>query len=179
MSAFAGSGRVGELGRTYSARRVGTRSPKPRNILDAGMTLAGAVVIVASLGLCAFIYLSQKSASAVEAAFWSLQGQPCPTLDQAAYDRAWGTPQVTPYGGASFEYRVGHMMCTRRPGEGRDDGEARHPVCQFTGPVFLGVTTARGRYFFAPPNMSAARVGIIDGEARCVLIPRFRMNAHR
>jgi hypothetical protein len=143
------------------------------------MNLAGAVVIVASLGLCAFIYLSQKSASAVEAAFWSLQGQPCPTMDQAAYERAWGTPQVTPYGGASFEYRVGHMMCTQRPGEGRDDGGARHPVCQFTGPVFLGVTTVRGRYFFEPPNMNAARVGIIDGEARCVLIPRFRMNAHR
>jgi hypothetical protein len=143
------------------------------------MNLAGAVVIVASLGICAFIYLAQKTASAVEAEFWSLQGQPCPVMAQAAYEGAWGKPQVTPYGGASFEYRVGHMMCTQRRDE-RQDGEASlHPVCQFTGPVFLGVTTARGRYFFEPPYTHAARVGIVNGEARCVLIPRFKMNAHR
>lgn len=174
MSAFAWRGRVGDLRQASSARRAGV---KPRNILDAGMNLAGMVVIAASLGLCAFIYLAQKNASAVEAAFWSLEGPPCPTMTQAAYDRAWGTPQVTRYDGASFEYRVGHMMCTRRPSEGRDG--ALYPVCQFTGPVFLGVTTARGRYAFQPPYTHAARVGIIDGEARCVLIPRFKMTAHR
>ena len=143
------------------------------------MNLAGGVVIVASLGICAFIYFAQKNASAVEAEFWSLQGPPCPAMTPAAYDQAWGKPQVTRYGGAGFEYRVGHMMCTQRRDE-RQDGEAGlHPVCQFTGPVFLGVTTARGRYFFEPPNMNAARVGIVNGEARCVLIPGFKMNAHR
>lgn len=141
------------------------------------MNLAGVVVIAVSLGICAYIYLAQKNASADEAAFWSLRGPPCPTMDLAAYERAWGEAQVTRYAGASFEYRVGHMMCTRRPVEGQDG--ALYPVCQFTGPVFLGVTTARGRYFFNPPYTHAARVGVVDGEARCVLVPRFKMDAHR
>lgn len=160
--------------RSAAGVRAGRRGP--RSILDGGMSLGGWVVIAVSLGLCAFIYLSQKDASSVEAAFWSLEGPPCPTMAPSAYERAWGEPQVTRYGGAAFEYRVGHMMCTLRPDEGED---ASHPVCQFTGPVFLGVTTRRGRSYFAPPYTHAARVGVIDGQARCVLIPRFKMNAHR
>ncbi|MBO9560160.1 MAG: hypothetical protein J7515_16450 [Caulobacter sp.] len=98
-------------------------------------------------------------------------------MEQAAYDQAWGSPQVTRYADASFEYRVGHMMCTERSGVGAE--KPLHTVCQFTGPVFLGVTTPRGRYVFQPPRSSAARVGVIDGEARCVLIPRFKMNDRR
>ena len=143
------------------------------------MSLAGWSVIAASLAICAGIYLAQRNATTVEIDFWSLRGQPCPTLDQTAYDQAWGTAQVTPYGGSRFEYRVGHMMCAQRPGEPGADDAALHPVCQFTGPAFLGVTTPRGRYYFAPPNSQAARVGIIDGEARCVLIPHFGMADHR
>ena len=156
-------------------------NPQPRrrgrNILDSGMSLGGWVVIAASIGICAAIYLAQKSASADEAAFWSLRGPPCPSLDPASYQRAWGTPQVTRYDGASFEYRVGHMMCTRRPGEQGTGGP--YPVCQFTGPVFLSVETGGRRSYFAPPARYAARVAILNGQARCVLIPRFKMNAHR
>jgi hypothetical protein len=147
-----------------------------RNILDSGMSLGGWVVIAASLGLCAAFYLAQKDASTDEATFWSLRGPPCPSLDQASYQRAWGTAQVTRYDGASFEYRVGHMMCTRRPDE---HGAGLHPVCQFTGPVFLGVETGGERHYFAPPSRYAARVAILDGQPRCVLIPRFKMDAHR
>jgi hypothetical protein len=148
-----------------------------RNILDSGMSLGGWVVIAASVGICAAIYLAQKNASADEAAFWSLRGPPCPPLDQTRYQRAWGTAQVTRYEGASFEYRVGHMMCTRRPGE--PGSGVPYPVCQFTGPVFLGVETGGRRSYFAPPSRYAARVAILNGQARCVLIPRFKMNARR
>jgi hypothetical protein len=162
---------------TRPARVARVRRRGRRNILDSGMSLGGWIVIAASLGICAAIYLAQKNASADEAAFWSLRGPPCPTLDQASYQRAWGTAQVTRYGGASFEYRVGHMMCTRRPGEQGTGGP--YPVCQFTGPVFLGVETGGRRAYFAPPSRHAARVAIQNGQARCVLIPGFKMNAHR
>lgn len=150
---------------------------KRRNILDGGMSLGGWIVIASSLGICAAIYLAQRSASADEAALWSLRGPPCPVMSPSAYQQAWGKAQVTRYGEASFEYRVGHMMCTRRsnpPGNG-----PTHPVCQFTGPVFLGVESGGSRYYFAPPSRYAARVAILDGEARCVLIPRFKMNDRR
>jgi hypothetical protein len=144
------------------------------------MSLGGWVVIAASMSICAFIYLAQKDASAGEAAFWSLEGPPCPTMDKSAYDQAWGTAQVTRYDGVSFEYRVGHMMCTRRSDADQDQsGSASYPVCQFTGPVFLGVAAGRRHDYFAPPASRSARVGVINGKARCVLIPHFKMNAHR
>jgi hypothetical protein len=161
---------------TRPAQGAQARRRGRRNILDSGMSLGGWVVIAASVGICAAIYLAQRNASADEAAFWSLRGPPCPTLDAASYQRAWGTAQVTRYDGASFEYRVGHMMCTRRPGEQGTGGP--YPVCQFTGPVFLGVETGGHRAYFAPPSRSAARVAILNGQAHCVLIPRFKMNAH-
>jgi hypothetical protein len=140
------------------------------------MSLGGWVVIAASIGLCTAIYLTQKTASTDEAEFWSLRGPPCPLLDQASYQRAWGTAQVTQYGGSRFEYRVGHMMCTQRPDE---HGRGSHSVCQFTGPVFLGVETGPSGSYFAPPSGSAARVAVVGDKAFCVLIPRFKMNAHR
>ena len=143
------------------------------------MRLGGWIVIAASMAICAAIYLAQKAASTEEAKFWSLEGPPCPVMDPSSYSNAWGVAQVTSYGGAAFEYRVGHMMCTRRPDEGRPRSNRQNPVCQFTGPVFLGVDTERGRSYFAPPSRYAARVGVINGQARCVLIPRFKMNAHR
>jgi hypothetical protein len=170
-------GRLGDPKGTRSAQNAEPRRRGRRNIVDSGMSVGGWVVIAASVGLCAAIYLAQKDASADEAAFWSLRGPPCPVLDQASYQRAWGTAQVTRYDGARFEYRVGHMMCTQRPDEHGAGGS--HPVCQFTGPVFLGVETGGDRYYFAPPSRYAARVAILDGHAHCVLIPRFKMNAHR
>jgi hypothetical protein len=137
------------------------------------------VVIAASLGLCACLYLAQRRASAAEDAFWALRGPPCPTMAASAYDRAWGTAQVTRYGGADFEYRVGHMMCTRRRDPNLAGGGPLRTVCQFTGPVFLSVATARGRSYFEAPHMHAVRVAVVDGQARCVLIPPFRMSDHR
>jgi hypothetical protein len=151
--------------------------PKATTILKTGLRLG--VVGVGALGLAvlAYVHAVQRKADAAEAAFWSLDGPPCPTIDQAAYAHGPGKAKVTAFEGASFEYRVGHMMCTRRPHAGLGGG--KYPVCQFTSPALLGVKTAQTQAYFAPPSAQAARVAILDGQTRCVLVHRFRMSDHR
>ncbi|MBO9560159.1 MAG: hypothetical protein J7515_16445 [Caulobacter sp.] len=54
------------MGKRYVARELPAVTHKPRSLLDGGMRLGGWVVMAASLSLCAFIYLAQRNASAVE-----------------------------------------------------------------------------------------------------------------
>jgi hypothetical protein len=133
---------------------------------------------VLALAVVHYVYSAQKKTDATEAAFWSMGGAACPTMDKATYDQAPGTPKVTAFQDIRFEYRVGHMMCTHRPAE-RGQGGGDHPVCQFTGPVLLGVKATGTQAYFAPAGMSAVRVAVVDGTARCVLIDHFEMKDHR
>jgi hypothetical protein len=151
--------------------------PKATTILNTGLRLGMIGVSALALAAVAYVHAVQRKADAAEAAFWSLDGQPCPTIDKAAYAHAPGKAKVTAFEGASFEYRVGHMMCTLRPHKGLAGGD--YPVCQFTGPVLLGVKTAQTQAYFAPASVQAARVAILDGQPRCVLVHRFRMSDHR
>jgi hypothetical protein len=151
--------------------------PKATTILNTGLRLGAVGVGALGLAVLAYVHVIQRKADAAEAAFWSLDGPPCPTLDKAAYEQAPGKAKTTAFEGVSFEYRVGHMMCTLRPRKGLLGGD--YPVCQFTSPVFLGVRTAQSQAYFALPSVQAARVAILDGQTRCVLAHRFRMNDHR
>ncbi|KQY35130.1 hypothetical protein ASD38_00725 [Caulobacter sp. Root487D2Y] len=150
--------------------------PMANRIFGRGQMLGAAFVVL--LGLAAFthIYVTQRQGDDAEAAAWSLDGPPCPTVDAATYVAAPGVAKVTTFEDASFEYRVGHMMCVHRPDA---KGWGEHPVCQFTGPVLLAVKTPGTQAYFAPPLMSAVRVGVVDGKARCVLIPPFQMSDRR
>ncbi|SFK08363.1 hypothetical protein [Caulobacter sp. UNC279MFTsu5.1] len=150
--------------------------PKANRILGLGQALGAACVAVLGLAAAAHVYSSQKQASAAEAAAWSLDGPPCPTVGPADYAAGSGKAKVTAFDDARFEYRVGHMMCIHRP-DARGGGE--HPVCQFTGPVLLAVRTPQAQAFFAPPSMRAVRVAVVDGQPRCVLIPPFQMADRR
>ena len=151
--------------------------PKATTILDTGLRLGLIGVGVLALAVLAYVHAVQRKADAAEAAFWSLDGPPCPTLAKAAYEQAPGKAKVTAFEGASFEYRVGHMMCTLRPHQGLLGGD--YPVCQFTGPALLAVKTAQSQAYFAPASAQAVRVAILDGQTRCVLAHRFRMSDHR
>jgi hypothetical protein len=150
--------------------------PKANKIFGRGQLLGAAGVVLLGLAAAAHVYVTQRQDSDAEAAAWSLDGPPCPVVESAAYAAASGTPKVTTFEDASFEYRVGHMMCVHRP-DARGWGE--HPVCQFTGPVLLAVKAPGTQAYFAPPLMSAVRVAVIDGKASCVLIPPFRMSDRR
>ena len=150
--------------------------PKAATIIGSGLRLGLLGVGMVALAIGAFVYDHQRKADAAEAAFWSMEGPACPTLDQAAYVAAPGKAKVTVFQDIRFEYRVGHMMCIRRPNE-RSGGD--HPVCQFTGPDALGVKMAGAAAYFAPAGGRAARVAVEDGTVRCVVIKRFEMKDHR
>ena len=150
--------------------------PKATTIIGWGQRLGVLGVAVVALAVVHYVYSDQRKAAAAEAAFWSLDGPACPTVDAATYARSGGEPKVTAYDGVSFEYRVGHMMCTLRPDT---HGGDEHAVCQFTGPVLLGVKTPTTAAYFAPTGMSAVRAAVIDGKARCVLIHGFKMKDHK
>ena len=150
--------------------------PKANRILGLGQTLGAACVVVLGLAALANVYSTQRQASAAEAAAGSLVGPPCPTVAPATYAAGPGVAKVTTFEDASFEYRVGHMMCVHRP-DARGWGE--HPVCQFTGPRLLAVKAPGIQAYFAPPSMRAVRVAVIDGKASCVLIAPFRMGDRR
>jgi hypothetical protein len=146
--------------------------PKASNIIGLGQKLGALGVAVLAVVMGVNVYTVQKKADDAVAAAWSLDGPPCPTVDAATYAGFWGKPQVTAYDDVKFGYRVGHMVCTHRP-DAKGGGE--HGVCDFTGPVMLGVTSPTATAYFAPTGMSAVRAGVVDGQARCVLIAPFRM----
>lgn len=150
--------------------------PKAATIIASGLRLGLLGVGGLALAVVVFVHDHQRKADAAEAAFWTMDGPACPTLDKAAYAAAPGEAKVTVFQDIRFEYRVGHMMCIRRPNE-RGGGD--HPVCQFTGPDALGVKAAGAQAYFAPGRGRAARVAVVDGAAHCVVIKRFEMKDHR
>jgi hypothetical protein len=150
--------------------------PKPTTIIGSGLRFGMLGVGVVALAIGAYVHDQQRQADTAEAAFWSLDGPACPTLDKAAYDAGPGQAKGTIFQDIRFEYRVGHMMCVRRPNE-RGGGD--HPVCQFTGPDLLGVKAPGAEGYFALSGARAARVAVEDGAVRCVVIKGFAMRDHK
>ncbi|MDG2523284.1 hypothetical protein P7B02_17275 [Caulobacter segnis] len=116
----------------------------------------------------------QEAADRQEAARWSVDGEPCPVITEAAYDAAPLSVSETRFYGMKFERRVGHVMCTRVLVDGQKD---KQPVCQFTGPVFLRAEAAGKAGYYAPGQGKAARVAMVDGKLRCAMVPKFKMFA--
>lgn len=150
-------------------------NPNVLRVLKRGAvwTVVGAVWL-GTAGAAALNIKRQEQADAQEAARWSVEGEPCPTLSEAAYDAAPLSVSETRFYGMTFERRVGHVMCTRVAVAGRKD---KQPVCQFTGPVFLRAEAAGQAAYFAPGQGKAARVALVDGRLRCAVVPKFKMFA--
>ena len=95
----------------------------------------------------------------------ALQGDPCPTLSKADYEaRGAKAKQVFITNDIRYERRFGHADCNVVA-----DGDGFAPVCQFSGPAMLVVTTPKGAFYFAPGTGRAATVVTRDGTPSCVL----------
>jgi len=102
-----------------------------------------------------------------------LDGPPCPTLTPAAFAAYRLPPQKAfIFNGVRFARRYGHADCSTLADPVKKGG-AFVPVCQFTGPVVLSVTTASGSWYFEPGAGRAATVFVPEGPPRCVLAARF------
>src|SRR5690606_26452424 len=91
-------------------------------------------------------------------------GPPCPAGEPVAT-----MPKTLVLERVGFGSRSGHSACTVLNG---DEGRSRStfPVCQFTSPGLVRVTTPDGQStWFAPPPGRPATVSVRGGRPACVV----------
>lgn len=135
--------------------------------------VAAAVAIALPAWLLAQSYLGKRQAALFLASEAEVAGAPCPSLTRAEFDgRGLKATKATFYEGVTFARQFGHMEC-RALRYGGGWGAKVYPVCQFTSPKALRITTARGEWYFAPGPGQPATVGAPNGQARCVMASNF------
>jgi hypothetical protein len=95
-----------------------------------------------------------------------ISGPACP-LPTGPWPENGRKPKVFVYKGVRFERRYGAVYC-----EAVTDGmfqSLTHPVCQFTAPGRITVTTARGTSAWQPAIGRDATVTVRDGRASCMV----------
>jgi hypothetical protein len=139
------------------------------------IVIAGAAVVAVALPgwLLVQSYLGKREAALFLASEAVVDGPPCPSLTRAQFEaQRLSTPKATFYEGVTFARQFGHMEC-RSLRYGAGWGTAVYPVCQFTSPKALKITTDRGEWYFAPGPGQPATVGTPKGQAQCVLASNF------
>lgn len=130
-----------------------------------------AVLFVLVFGAAFLQHQRQRVADAQE---WKIEGPPCPTLTAQAFAAAqMKAPKGLTFDGVRFARRFGHVDCNEIA---YDDGKGLggFPVCQFTGPGTLQVTTPKGDFFFNPGVGQPATVAVPHDAPTCVMASNFR-----
>lgn len=150
-----------------------------RRRLTPGQKLTIATAALIFLGFAGWLYggdyLRQRELAFGRAAEAEVSGPPCPQLTEAQFvARKMKAPKATNYEGVVFARQFGHLDC-RALRYGAGWGTETYPVCQFTSPNVVTVTTDKGRWFFAPGMGKPATVAVPRGEARCVMDSNFTL----
>ena len=162
----------------YGVRSV-RRGLSPIQIL----MVLGLVALAGALGYTMYTYWRGQIAIAKE---WTVPGPPCPAMSQAALVAAGlkaapegdlrGFPDMnSDFDNLRIGRRFGYVSCA----EVHDNGGLSfdsHPVCEFTRPVVVTITSAKGVFYFHTGPTAPATVTIQDGVPSCVLANRFRVN---
>jgi hypothetical protein len=152
---------------------------RARRRLTAGQWVAFLGAVAAALGFIGWLvggaYLRDRRAALELARDWTIEGPPCPSLTKAQFEaRGLRAQKGVFYDGVTFYRRFGHMSCSPlRYGGGW--GLSVYPVCQFTSPQALRVTTKKGEWFYALPPGQPATIATPHGQARCVQAANFNM----
>ncbi len=114
-----------------------------------------------------------RSREIAKAEAWTFTGAPCPSVSAQAF-AAWVVKprESFEFGDITFARGYGHASCEEITNDG-GKGFGRHPVCQFTAPAVLHVTTKRGDFYFITQT-GPATVAVEHGVASCVRAARFR-----
>ncbi|HEY9235463.1 MULTISPECIES: hypothetical protein [Phenylobacterium] len=138
------------------------------------LMLGAAVLVgVVVVGLSSY----QRRAVALEAStkaanLAAIDGPPCPSLTAAEFDAKPIKPKKAfVFNEVRYDRRFGHVDCNT-VAVGR--GNAYEPVCQFSSPALLAVTTRKGQFFFAPGVGKPVTIITQDGTPRCVMDGNFR-----
>lgn len=150
-----------------------------RRRLTPGQKLTIGVAALIFLGFAGWLYggdyLRQRNLAFGRAAEAEVAGPPCPQLTEAEFTaRKLKAPKATNYENVVFARQFGHLDC-RALRYGAGWGTETYPVCQFTSPNVVTVTTDKGRWFFAPGMGKPATVAVPRGEARCVMDSNFTL----
>ena len=133
--------------------------------------MLGAAIVVGMVATGIAAHLRRANAIAASAASVDpavLAGDPCPTLTKADYEaRGAKAKQAFITNDIRYDRRYGHADCSivKAGGAGNDFV----PVCQFSGPAQLVVTTGKGAFYFAPGVGRPATVATRDGVPTCVI----------
>lgn len=104
---------------------------------------------------------------------WTVAGPPCPSVTRQAYlAGAVHATQEFQLGDFGFGRAYGHVSCNFVANDG-GRGLGDYPVCQFTSPAVLHVTTPKGEYYFFP-STGPATVSIPQGVPQCVMASKFK-----
>ncbi len=153
----------------------GSGSWRTRRIAPPRRTLALALVMG---GAVAFgTWLQHDPANVARARLWTVTGLPCRALTARAFaDSAVKPGAMFQYDDVTFTRGYGHVYCDEIHDDG-GHGLGSHPVCQFTGPAVLKVTTPKGSFFFAP-SAGPATVAVAGDIPTCVRGGWFRGQAN-
>ena len=130
-----------------------------------GAVGVGVIVLAVGNHLRRATIIEQSTASLPAGA---LEGEPCAVMTKAEYE-ARGAKAAHAFitNDIRYERRYGHADCSivKAGGAGNDFV----PVCQFSGPAQVVVTTDKGAFYFAPGVGRPATVATRDGMPTCVI----------
>ena len=130
-----------------------------------GAVVVGVIVLAVGNHLRRATIIEQSTASLPAGA---LEGEPCAVMTKAEYE-ARGAKAAHAFitNDIRYERRYGHADCSivKAGGAGNDFV----PVCQFSGPAQVVVTTDKGAFYFAPGVGRPATVATRDGVPTCVI----------
>lgn len=157
------------LSPTPAVPRRRSRGGLPWFVTAGGIALAVAAVITTEV-LRRQHEIADATAASQAAA---VNGPPCDTLTPAAFAASKLPPKkVFIFNGVRFARRYGHVDCSTLADPVKKGG-AFIPVCQFTGPAVISVTTDKGEFYFEPGVGRSATVFVPDTGPRCVLAAKF------
>lgn len=150
-----------------------------RGRMTTGQKITIAVAAVIGLGSSAWLvggsYLRQRDAALNLAREADIKGPPCPELTPSDFEaRGLKAPKATNYEDVIFARQFGHMDC-RGVRYGGGWSSRVYPVCQFTSPNVLKVTTEQGEWYYFPGPGQPATVVTPHGKAQCVMDANFTM----
>jgi hypothetical protein len=132
-------------------------------VVSVGLVLF--VLLAGSLGWVSWRWHLQKSIA--ETAAWTIKGPPCPAVTAAQFRaQDMHATDAIDIGGVRMARRFGHASCNEVYGDG-GRGLSTYPVCQFTSPKSLVITTKTGVYYF-DPEVGPATISVEHGTPTCV-----------
>ena len=142
------------------------RLTREMKLVLAGSAALG-LVIVGYFSIAS--YLRDREHNIADAEQYGAKGEPCPTTTKA--DLETNGPNLRhgfDFGDMHLVHAFGDADCAWIVDHG-GAGMGRFPVCRFTSPGSLEITTGKTDVFFRPPLGKPAAVVLDKGQVRCLL----------